>query len=35
VVGQTLDGTIAPMTMAMGLAGMLCFAVNRLLVPRY
>ncbi|MBS0538427.1 MAG: Bcr/CflA family multidrug efflux MFS transporter [Proteobacteria bacterium] len=35
VVGQTLDGTIAPMTMAMGLAGMLCFAANRLLVPRY
>lgn len=35
VVGQTLDGTIAPMTMAMGLAGILCFAANRLLVPRY
>ena len=34
VVGQTYDGTIAPMTTAMGLAGMLCFAANRLLVPR-
>ena len=28
VVGQTFDGTIAPMTTAMGLAGILCFAVE-------
>jgi DHA1 family bicyclomycin/chloramphenicol resistance-like MFS transporter len=34
VVGQTLDGTIAPMTVAMGIAGFLCFASNRLLVSR-
>jgi DHA1 family bicyclomycin/chloramphenicol resistance-like MFS transporter len=34
VVGQTLDGTIAPMTVAMGIAGFLCFVSNRLLVPR-
>ncbi len=34
VVGQTYDGTIGPMTTAMGLAGILCFASNRLLVPR-
>ncbi len=34
VVGQTFNGTIAPMTVAMGLAGILCFASNRLLVPR-
>jgi DHA1 family bicyclomycin/chloramphenicol resistance-like MFS transporter len=34
VVGQTLDGTIAPMTVAMGIAGFLCFLSNRLLVPR-
>jgi MFS transporter, DHA1 family, multidrug resistance protein len=34
VVGQALDGTIAPMTMAMGIAGFLCFVSNRLLVPR-
>ena len=27
-----LDGSIAPMTMAMGIAGMLCFLSNRLLV---
>jgi DHA1 family bicyclomycin/chloramphenicol resistance-like MFS transporter len=33
-VGQTLDGTIAPMTVAMGIAGFLCFLSNRLLVPR-
>ena len=33
-VGQTYDGTIGPMTVAMGLAGILCFAANRLLVPR-
>ncbi len=34
VVGQTYDGTIGPMTMAMGLAGILCFVSNRILVPR-
>jgi DHA1 family bicyclomycin/chloramphenicol resistance-like MFS transporter len=34
VVGQTLDGTIAPMTVAMGIAGFLCFLSNRLLAPR-
>ena len=34
-VGQTYDGTIGPMTVAMGLAGILCFTANRLLVPRY
>jgi MFS transporter, DHA1 family, multidrug resistance protein len=33
-VGQALDGTIAPMTTAMGLAGILCLLSNRLLVPR-
>ena len=33
-VGQTYDGTIGPMTVAMGLAGILCFVANRLLVPR-
>ncbi len=33
-VGQTMDGTILPMTMAMGIAGLLCFASHRLLVPR-
>ena len=33
-VGQTYDGTIGPMTVAMGLAGILCFVSNRLLVPR-
>ena len=33
-VGQTLAGTIAPMTTAMGLAGILCLLSNRLLVPR-
>jgi MFS transporter, DHA1 family, multidrug resistance protein len=32
IVGQTFDGTIAPMTTAMGIAGILCFASNRLLV---
>jgi len=32
IVGQTFDGTIAPMTIAMGIAGLLCFASNRLLV---
>jgi len=34
VVGQTFDGTIAPMTTAMGIAGALCFLSNRLLVGR-
>jgi DHA1 family bicyclomycin/chloramphenicol resistance-like MFS transporter len=34
VVGQTYDGTIGPMTLAMGLAGILCFVSNRLMVPR-
>ena len=34
VVGQTFDGTIAPMTTAMGLAGVLCFVANRYLVGR-
>ena len=33
-VGQTYDGTIGPMTVAMGLAGILCFVAHRLLVPR-
>ncbi|WP_421995146.1 Bcr/CflA family multidrug efflux MFS transporter [Reyranella sp.] len=32
VVGQTFDGTIAPMTTAMGLAGLLCFLSHRVLV---
>ncbi len=32
VVGQTYDGTIGPMTLAMGVAGILCFLSNRLLV---
>jgi DHA1 family bicyclomycin/chloramphenicol resistance-like MFS transporter len=34
VVGQTFDGSIAPMTTAMGIAGALCFLSNRLLVGR-
>ncbi|MDP2377277.1 hypothetical protein [Reyranella sp.] len=34
VVGQALDGTIAPMTTAMGVAGILCLLSNRLLVPK-
>jgi MFS transporter, DHA1 family, multidrug resistance protein len=34
IVGQTFDGTIAPMTTAMGLAGALCFISHRLLVQR-
>jgi DHA1 family bicyclomycin/chloramphenicol resistance-like MFS transporter len=33
-VGQTFDGTIAPMTTAMGIAGALCLLSNRLLVGR-
>ena len=32
LVGQTYDGTIAPMTLAMGIAGILCFLSNRVLV---
>jgi DHA1 family bicyclomycin/chloramphenicol resistance-like MFS transporter len=32
IVGQTYDGTIAPMTLAMGVAGILCFLSNRVLV---
>jgi len=34
VVGQTFDGTIVPMTTAMGIAGVLCFCAHRLLVGR-
>src|SRR5215475_5261082 len=34
VVGQTFDGTIAPMTTAMGIAGALCLVSHRLLVRR-
>jgi DHA1 family bicyclomycin/chloramphenicol resistance-like MFS transporter len=33
-VGQTYDGTIGPMTVAMGMAGILCFASNWSLVGR-
>ena len=33
-VGQTLDGTILPMVVSMGLSGALCFASHRLLVGR-
>ena len=33
-VGQTYDGTIGPMTVAMGVAGILCFVSNWLLVGR-
>ncbi|WP_428670438.1 Bcr/CflA family multidrug efflux MFS transporter [Reyranella sp.] len=32
IVGQAFDGTIVPMTTAMGLAGVMCFLSNRLLV---
>lgn len=32
IVGQAFDNTIVPMTMAMGIAGILCFASNRALV---
>jgi DHA1 family bicyclomycin/chloramphenicol resistance-like MFS transporter len=32
VVGQAFAGSIVPMTTAMGIAGLLCFASNRLLV---
>src|SRR6476620_1410809 len=34
IVGQSLDGSIAPMTTAMGIAGALCFVSHRLLVGR-
>jgi DHA1 family bicyclomycin/chloramphenicol resistance-like MFS transporter len=34
IVGQTMDGTIAPMTTAMGIAGALCLISNRALVRR-
>src|SRR5215475_9016617 len=34
VVGQTFDGTIAPMTTAMGVAGALCLLAHRTLVRR-
>jgi DHA1 family bicyclomycin/chloramphenicol resistance-like MFS transporter len=34
VVGQTFDGTIAPMTTAMGVAGFLCLVAHRWLVGR-
>ena len=34
IVGQAFDGTIVPMTAAMGIAGVLCFLSNRLLVGR-
>jgi DHA1 family bicyclomycin/chloramphenicol resistance-like MFS transporter len=34
IVGQTFDGTIAPMTTAMGIAGLLCFMFHRLMVSR-
>ncbi|HYD08418.1 MAG TPA: Bcr/CflA family multidrug efflux MFS transporter [Reyranella sp.] len=34
IVGQTFDGTIAPMTTAMGISGILCFVSNWLLVGK-
>ena len=34
IVGQTFDGTIAPMTTAMGIAGILCLISHRALVRR-
>jgi MFS transporter, DHA1 family, multidrug resistance protein len=34
LVGQAFDGTIVPMTMAMGVAGAMCFLSNRVLVGR-
>ena len=34
IVGQTMDGTIAPMTTAMGIAGALCLVSHRALVRR-
>jgi DHA1 family bicyclomycin/chloramphenicol resistance-like MFS transporter len=32
IVGQAFDNSIVPMTMAMGIAGIMCFASNRTLV---
>ena len=32
IVGQAFDGTIVPMTAAMGVAGVLCFLSNRFVV---
>lgn len=34
IVGQTMNGTIAPMTTAMGIAGVLCLVSHRALVRR-
>jgi DHA1 family bicyclomycin/chloramphenicol resistance-like MFS transporter len=34
VVGQSFDGTIAPMTYAMGVAGVMCLVSARVIVPR-
>jgi DHA1 family bicyclomycin/chloramphenicol resistance-like MFS transporter len=34
IVGQTFDGTIAPMTTAMGITGALCLVAHRCLVGR-
>ena len=34
IVGQTFNGTIAPMTTAMGIAGLLCLVSHRVLVRR-
>jgi DHA1 family bicyclomycin/chloramphenicol resistance-like MFS transporter len=34
IVGEAFAGSIVPMTTAMGIAGILCFASNRLLVSR-
>ena len=34
IVGQTFAGSIVPMTTAMGIAGLLCFLCNRMLVGR-
>ena len=34
IVGQAFDGTIVPMTTAMGIAGVLCFLSNRLIAGR-
>jgi len=33
-VGQAFDGTMVPLTAALAVAGTLCFASHRLLVPR-
>ena len=34
IVGQAFAGSIVPMTTAMGVAGLLCFLCNRVLVGR-